>query len=94
MSRNLLMAILTVIDEYLDGQRDVVALRADLSGNANALDSGYRDLATAIDNLDGDIEMARFAPGPDGQRQLTWKLESVREAVAAALRDESGGDGP
>jgi ABC-type phosphate transport system auxiliary subunit len=82
MPRQILMAISSVIDDFIAGRSDVADLQQRLEANSSALDRSYEPLNSQLRSLDTDLEQIQFTMLKDEQRPAAmFRLESVQEAV-------------
>jgi ABC-type phosphate transport system auxiliary subunit len=86
MSRQILMTISSVIDDFIAGRSDIADLQERLEANSSALDRSYEPLNSQLRSLDADLEEIQFTMLKDEQRPAAvFRLEPVQEAVASAL---------
>jgi hypothetical protein len=91
MSRQVLMAISSVIDDFISGRSDIADLQERLEANASALDRSHGPLSSQLRSLDAGLEEIRFTMLKDEQRPAAiFRLEPVRQAVASALEQSDG----
>jgi ABC-type phosphate transport system auxiliary subunit len=86
MSRQILAAISSAIDDFISRKSDIADLQAQLEAQSSALDRSYEPLNSELRSLDADLEEIQFTMLQDEQRPAAvFRLEPVKEAVASAL---------
>jgi ABC-type phosphate transport system auxiliary subunit len=86
MSRQILMAISSAIDDFMSERSDIADLQERLEANSSALDRSYEPLNSQLRSLDADLEEIQFTMLKDEQRPAAiFRLEPVQEAVSSAL---------